>query len=125
MDQLRQRIERQIFSLKADAHVDYRASFTLTPYPAVPAVLRDIAEAPATTRITGRFGELNPAAQYRVTARRSHPRHRRHTGWQQLPSSCRKKARQSWRRCFKRPASSFAGSLKSWFWDQFCPHCGV
>jgi cytochrome P450 len=42
----------------SDAHVDYRTNVTLMPYPAVPVVLRDVAEAPAATRITGRFREL-------------------------------------------------------------------
>ena len=40
------------------AHVDYRFNVTLTPYPAVPVVLRDVAEAPVASDITGGFREL-------------------------------------------------------------------
>jgi hypothetical protein len=39
-------------------HVDYRFNVTPMPYPAVPVVLRDVAEAPIASRITGRFREF-------------------------------------------------------------------
>jgi len=41
-----------------DARIDYRTNITLMPYPAVPIVLHDVADAPAATPITGRFREL-------------------------------------------------------------------
>jgi cytochrome P450 len=42
----------------SDAHIDYRINVTLMPYPAVPVILRDVSDAPAATRITGRFRDL-------------------------------------------------------------------
>ena len=40
------------------AHLDYRFNVTLTPHPAVRVVLRDVAETPVATNVTGRFREL-------------------------------------------------------------------
>jgi cytochrome P450 len=40
------------------AHLDYRFNVTLTPHPAVRVVLRDVAEAPVASNVTGRFREL-------------------------------------------------------------------
>ena len=39
------------------AHIDYRVSLTLAPSPAVPVVLHDVGDAPATVRAGGRFRE--------------------------------------------------------------------
>ena len=38
--------------------IDHRTSVALTPYPAVPVVLRDVTKPPAASRIAGRFREL-------------------------------------------------------------------
>ena len=40
------------------AQIDYRVSLTLAPHPAVPIVLHDVGDAPATVRAGGRFREL-------------------------------------------------------------------
>ena len=51
-------LSRYRVTMVPDARIDYRTRVTLLPYPGIPVVLRDVAEAPYATPITGRIHKL-------------------------------------------------------------------
>jgi hypothetical protein len=51
-------LSRYRVDMVPDARIDYRVRIALSPYPRVPVILRDVAEAPVATRITGGIHKL-------------------------------------------------------------------
>jgi cytochrome P450 len=51
-------LSRYRVEMTPDARIDYRAKITLTPYPGVPVILRDLTSTPVAHRVTGRIHEL-------------------------------------------------------------------
>ena len=51
-------LSRYRVEMTPGARIDYRAKITLTPYPTVPVILRDLAAAPVANRVTGKIHEL-------------------------------------------------------------------
>jgi hypothetical protein len=51
-------LSRYRVSIARNARIDYRTRVTLSPYPSVPVILRDIAEAPDRSPIGGEINKL-------------------------------------------------------------------
>jgi cytochrome P450 len=56
-------LSRHRVAIAPGARIDYRTRVTLSPYPGVPIVLRDVADAPQLTRITGGIHKLVDLSQ--------------------------------------------------------------